>query len=117
MPCRCFGVWLFFSSRRRHTRLQGDWSSDVCSSDLVANGVFTTCQCGGLEAPSWSIAGRRTDITLQGKGIVRHMTFLVKDVPVFYFPYFVFPANTPRETGFLNPRPGPPNRAGLRDRH
>src|ERR1039457_7574169 len=23
------------SSRRRHTRLQGDWSSDVCSSDLV----------------------------------------------------------------------------------
>src|SRR6266446_9483452 len=25
----------FFSSRRRHTRLQGDWSSDVCSSDLV----------------------------------------------------------------------------------
>src|SRR5256885_1752913 len=26
----------FFSSRRRHTRLQGDWSSDVCSSDLDA---------------------------------------------------------------------------------
>src|SRR5256885_4369493 len=25
----------FFSSRRRHTRLQGDWSSDVCSSDLM----------------------------------------------------------------------------------
>src|SRR2546426_7448662 len=33
------GQWhffFFFSSRRRHTRLQGDWSSDVCSSDLVA---------------------------------------------------------------------------------
>src|SRR5256885_4778593 len=29
----CF-VFFFFSSRRRHTRLQGDWSSDVCSSDL-----------------------------------------------------------------------------------
>src|SRR5256885_13602535 len=27
--------FFFFSSRRRHTRLQGDWSSDVCSSDLV----------------------------------------------------------------------------------
>src|SRR5256885_16871946 len=26
----------FFSSRRRHTRLQGDWSSDVCSSDLIS---------------------------------------------------------------------------------
>src|SRR5688500_20186546 len=28
-------VSFFFSSRRRHTRLQGDWSSDVCSSDLA----------------------------------------------------------------------------------
>src|SRR2546421_2220850 len=26
----------FFSSRRRHTRSDRDWSSDVCSSDLVA---------------------------------------------------------------------------------
>src|SRR5256885_1594973 len=26
-------TFFFFSSRRRHTRLQGDWSSDVCSSD------------------------------------------------------------------------------------
>src|SRR5437016_9979736 len=25
----------FFSSRRRHTRLVSDWSSDVCSSDLL----------------------------------------------------------------------------------
>src|SRR5256885_5443143 len=34
------GLWqagFFFSSRRRHTRLQGDWSSDVCSSDLGRN--------------------------------------------------------------------------------
>src|SRR5256885_3386679 len=30
----------FFSSRRRHTRLQGDWSSDVCSSDLIALTCF-----------------------------------------------------------------------------
>src|SRR5258706_11816814 len=32
-----FGCWtsfFFFSSRRRHTRLVSDWSSDVCSSDL-----------------------------------------------------------------------------------
>src|SRR3989454_80421 len=32
MPFYC--IFFFFSSRRRHTRLQGDWSSDVCSSDL-----------------------------------------------------------------------------------
>src|SRR5438876_403935 len=29
----CF--FFFFSSRRRHTRWTGDWSSDVCSSDLL----------------------------------------------------------------------------------
>src|SRR4051794_41533100 len=32
---RVFSVFsFFFSSRRRHTRWTGDWSSDVCSSDL-----------------------------------------------------------------------------------
>src|SRR5207248_4923126 len=30
--------FFFFSSRRRHTRSYGDWSSDVCSSDLAARG-------------------------------------------------------------------------------
>src|SRR5437762_5639261 len=31
----CFFFFFFFSSRRRHTRYIGDWSSDVCSSDLA----------------------------------------------------------------------------------
>src|SRR6266480_3657662 len=31
-----FCYFFFFSSRRRHTRLTCDWSSDVCSSDLMA---------------------------------------------------------------------------------
>src|SRR5690606_39388800 len=33
--------FFFFSSRRRHTRFSRDWSSDVCSSDLTANGALT----------------------------------------------------------------------------
>src|SRR5256884_9828369 len=41
-----FIVVFFFSSRRRHTRCSRDWSSDVCSSDLVGctpngDGSFT----------------------------------------------------------------------------
>src|SRR5699024_11897496 len=28
-------IFFFFSSRRRHTRSKRDWSSDVCSSDLL----------------------------------------------------------------------------------
>src|SRR5256885_6538486 len=42
----------FFSSRRRHTRLQGDWSSDVCSSDLheVIGNHFNSSTQGALES-------------------------------------------------------------------
>src|SRR5699024_12098142 len=33
---RCYSIiFFFFSSRRRHTRSKRDWSSDVCSSDLL----------------------------------------------------------------------------------
>src|ERR1035438_6345147 len=39
---------IIFSSRRRHTRCQSDWSSDVCSSDLVNSGVDDN----GLPIPS-----------------------------------------------------------------
>src|SRR5437763_7917996 len=35
-----FFFFFFFSSRRRHTRYIGDWSSDVCSSDLHAGEVL-----------------------------------------------------------------------------
>src|SRR5437762_13302528 len=35
---RCPLIVFFFSSRRRHTRYIGDWSSDVCSSDLRRSG-------------------------------------------------------------------------------
>src|SRR5476649_2226099 len=35
-----FGVFFFFSSRRRHTRSLCDWSSDVCSSDLKASSAL-----------------------------------------------------------------------------
>src|SRR5215467_7939095 len=38
-----FVFFFFFSSRRRHTRLQGAWSSDVCSSDLPFCHVCLGC--------------------------------------------------------------------------
>src|SRR5699024_11564096 len=45
----------FFSSRRRHTRSKRDWSSDVCSSDLllqrVQKGVMPYFECGKCPAP------------------------------------------------------------------
>src|SRR6266480_6783081 len=37
-----FFFLFFFSSRRRHTRLTCDWSSDVCSSDLLRHPLTET---------------------------------------------------------------------------
>src|SRR5688572_31670129 len=37
-----FHIFFFFSSRRRHTRFDCDWSSDVCSSDLGVPGFEDT---------------------------------------------------------------------------
>src|SRR5437899_4470929 len=35
--CSLLFCFFFFSSRRRHTRCLSDWSSDVCSSDLIVD--------------------------------------------------------------------------------
>src|SRR5437660_3479673 len=48
-------IFFFFSSRRRHTRWPRDWSSDVCSSDLLR-------QADGFEGVADAAAGERLDL-------------------------------------------------------
>src|ERR1017187_1704919 len=49
----CAFHFFFFSSRRRHTRYIGDWSSDVCSSDLeLARKLFPNQQA---EQERWMV--------------------------------------------------------------
>src|SRR5258706_3411112 len=47
----------FVSSRRRHTRLVSDWSSDVCSSDLLSNASLHGAKwlTGGTVGPEGSV--------------------------------------------------------------
>src|SRR5699024_10714780 len=40
----------FFSSRRRHTRSKRDWSSDVCSSDLLLTASYVLLTLGGTQS-------------------------------------------------------------------
>src|SRR5262249_59172069 len=56
----------FFSSRRRHTRLVSDWSSDVCSSDLlghepsgIASAVFEATALTVYDTASSGVISRR----------------------------------------------------------
>src|SRR5688500_20145338 len=72
-------LFFFLSSRRRHTRLQGDWSSDVCSSDL---GVFTVlehsetsdiwCEALGSELLSVRSEERRVGKECRSPGTIAH---------------------------------------------
>src|SRR5207248_6976800 len=52
--------FFFFSSRRRHTRSYGDWSSDVCSSDLNG-GETRRRQRARIERPPEITDATRTD--------------------------------------------------------
>src|SRR5256885_4110014 len=75
--CGCESVF-FFASRRRHTRLQGDWSSDVCSSDLYAvtgpDGAFTIAEVppGDYTLVAWhpqagTALEQKVTVTAKGK--------------------------------------------------
>src|SRR5437867_7542134 len=46
--------FFFFSSRRRHTRSYGDWSSDVCSSDLIETIIHNRLNRHHTSVPSLS---------------------------------------------------------------
>src|SRR5690606_40728672 len=59
----------FFSSRRRHTRFSRDWSSDVCSSDLIAissNGLGNAIsQISGRSEEALTYFQRALDVETQ----------------------------------------------------
>src|SRR2546430_4705428 len=46
-------VFFFFSSRRRHTRFDCDWSSDVCSSDLTSSVPAPKVRHGVVQDKLW----------------------------------------------------------------
>src|SRR5256885_8133298 len=59
--CLDIDLFFFFSSRRRHTRLQGDWSSDVCSSDLLGGGAED------VVVPDGTVAARGRSLLRAGR--------------------------------------------------
>src|SRR5256886_5059524 len=52
-------VWFFFSSRRRHTRFDCDWSSDVCSSDLRQTWIASATTCSTQRSSRGSFHWRK----------------------------------------------------------
>lgn len=70
------------------------------SSYKIQEGSFTTCD--GI-SPAWKITGKDLDVTLEGYGTLKHGFFYVRDIPIFYIPWLIYPAKRKRQSGFLAP--------------
>ena len=64
--------------------------------------MFTTCPPTDRK---WQLDAKNIDIdTATGRGVATNSTFRIADVPVLYLPYFNFPIDARRSSGFLTPR-------------
>jgi LPS-assembly protein len=71
----------------------------------------TLTTCDGSD-PSWRIRAREAKVKADGAGSAKHVTFRAREMPVFYTPYFRYPARKDRQSGFLTPQFGESERRG-----
>jgi LPS-assembly protein len=76
----------------------------------IRRGSLTTCI--GPD-PVWQFKSRDSVVETEGYAQLSHATFWIKNVPIFYTPYFLFPTKTERATGFLPPGFGTSEKAGF----
>ncbi|RXK00879.1 organic solvent tolerance protein [Arcobacter sp. CECT 8986] len=75
-------------------------------NDIVTlnKSILSSCDC---EDPVWSIKSSSTEYNTETKWVnIFNPRLYIKDVPVFYFPYFGFSADNTRRTGLLIPTIG-----------
>lgn len=69
----------------------------------IRRGSMTTCDG---DYPAWRILAKEADLTVGGYAKVWGGSFRVKEVPIFYWPYGIFPVKRDRQSGFLIPNFG-----------
>jgi LPS-assembly protein len=77
----------------------------------IDEATFTTCDG---DKPDWKISGKDIKIKDDGSGTAKHATLRIRNVPVLYSPYFYYPADRDRQTGFLMPEFSSSDRKGER---
>jgi LPS-assembly protein len=77
----------------------------------ITDGEITTCDG---KNPPWKFTCKKVDITLEGLAKAKGAKFKIKNIPVAYFPYLVYPAKIKRQSGFLTPSVGSSSTEGIR---
>ncbi len=90
--------------KANHYYISGSQMQKTGESAYVINDCTITT-CDGAN-PDWTITGSEVKVTIEGYGTVKHSAFRVKDLPIIYIPYMIFPAKTKRQTGLLPPKLG-----------
>ncbi|WP_129126649.1 LPS-assembly protein LptD [Geomonas oryzae] len=97
--------------KRSNFRLRADRLLKTGDADYrVERGTFTTCDG---DRPSWHFEASRVDLTLDEYATAKHAVFYVGDIPLFYTPYLIFPANTERQSGLMIPKLGFSSKRGF----
>ncbi len=76
----------------------------------MERGSFTTCDG---DSPSWRFTARDLNLTLEEYATGKDVLFYVKDFPLLYLPYIIFPVKQERQSGFLLPRIGNSSKKGF----
>lgn len=71
----------------------------------------TLSSCAGA-VPDWRFAADEVEVKVSGDAVAKGASFQVRNVPVFYFPYLVYPTARDRRTGFLLPEYRSDSRVG-----
>lgn len=76
----------------------------------VDKGSFTVCD-GAV--PSWKFNASEIDVMLGEYATAKNLLFYIRDVPVLYLPFMIFPVKRERQSGFLLPQIGSSSLGGF----
>jgi LPS-assembly protein len=77
----------------------------------ITDGEITTCDG---KSPAWKFTCKKVDVTLEGLAKAKGAKFKIKNFPVAYFPYLVYPAKVKRQSGLLTPSFGTSSSEGIK---
>jgi LPS-assembly protein len=87
--------------KQNNFRISGEKLMKTGKEDYsIRKGYFTTCDA---EVPSWKFSASELDVTREEYAVGKNAVFYIKDVPVLYLPYVIYPVKKERQSGFLIP--------------